>query len=132
MFFKHLLTQCTKKFSVKSFFSKCDQIRSFMGIYLVVFTEEIVNGLWIIINFDIVFFFPWVLIYNYLMIKLSLIVVVIFIAPLIILFTGTFCIKFYDLSLNIKTFSKNSALLLSLEQCWSDDPWMEYGLHEGQ
>ena len=32
------------KFFIKDFFSKCDQIRSFLRTALVTFTEEILNG----------------------------------------------------------------------------------------
>ena len=32
-----------KKFSIKDFFNKCDQVRSFLSI-LVTFTEDILNG----------------------------------------------------------------------------------------
>ena len=42
-----IMSQCTAqkiKFSIKVFFSKCDQIRSFQWVDMVTFTDEILYG----------------------------------------------------------------------------------------
>ena len=41
LFFKSMDTAQKMKFSIKNFFSKCDQIRSFLKSFI--FTEEILN-----------------------------------------------------------------------------------------
>ena len=61
---KWTYTALNIKFSIKDFFSKCDQIRSFLAD-LVTFTKEILNGkLYILYSVIFIFMLFWTLCFN--------------------------------------------------------------------